>query len=422
MCDNKKDDSRIRDEVSILPLVSIVVPVYNAAPYLRQCLDSVINQTWKNLDIVCVNDGSKDDSLDILNEYESADPRIRVFTKGNEGKGAASARNMGLEQAVGEYVQFLDSDDFFEPDMIETLVNNAITTGAEVVICRGQIFDDELQKVTERLPHPDLQYAPDKTSFNWKECPEYICEIADNYAWNKLFRRELLIKNDLHFTPISISDDQDLSMIAPIVAEKVAVVDRAFINYRTGTGTSQCDSQTKHPEAAYEGCYTVVKRLKGLGVWDDVKQSYMNVAIRLMREYFDRMTEYDKIEFLYNKYREEIFPFLEIGEPDILPNGYFHDERIYTWYKLVMTKSLPEILFESARASGGTMTTAPLRFQVPYEKIQKNSRIVLVGKGLVGRYWYSQLLLSNYCEVIFWTEDEKHIPQNLSFDAVVRAR
>ena len=407
------------NEVNTLPLVSIVIPVYNAAPYLRQCLDSVTGQTWKNLDVVCVNDDSVDESLDILNEYADRDSRICVFTKENEGKGAASARNLGLENAVGDYVQFLDSDDFFEPDMVETLVKKAIGTGAEVVVCRGQTFDDELQKVTGILPHPDLQYAPDKPAFNWREVPEYICEIADNYAWNKLFKRQMLADNDLRFTPIPISDDQDISMIAPIVAEKVAVVDRPFINYRVGTGTSQCDSQTRHPEAAYEGCYTVVKKLKELGVWDDVKQSYLNVAIRLMREYFDRMTEYGKIEFLYNKYREEIFPFLEAED---LPKGYFHDERIWSWYRLIMSKSLPEIIFESARASGGTMTTAPLRFRVPYESIRKNSRIVLVGKGLVGRYWYSQLLLSQHCDVIYWTDNEEHIPQNLLFDAVVRAR
>ena len=91
-----------------------------------------------------MNDGSKDESLDILDRYAVKDSRIRVFSKENEGKGAASARNMGLEHAVGKYVQFLDSDDFFEPDMIETLVNKAIATAAEVVICRGQIFDDAI--------------------------------------------------------------------------------------------------------------------------------------------------------------------------------------------------------------------------------------------------------------------------------------
>ena len=162
----------------------------------------------------------------------------------------------------------------------------------------------------------------------------------------------------------------------------------------------------------------MVKKLKELGVWADVKESYLNVAIRLMREYFDRMTEYDKIEFLYEKYNEEIFPLLEAED---LPEDYFHDRRLWDRYQMVRSKPLAEIVFQSARASGGNMTTAPLRFRVPYESIRKNSRIVLVGKGLVGRYWYSQLLLSQYCDVIYWTDNEEHIPQNLTFDSVVRA-
>ncbi|XME01518.1 glycosyltransferase family 2 protein [Lachnospiraceae bacterium C1.1] len=414
-----KNDTENENRIMPENTVSIVIPVYNSAKYLSQCLDSVLDQTWKDLDIVCVNDGSKDNSLEILKDYASKDSRVRVFSKKNEGRGAASARNMGLKNARGKYIQFLDSDDFFEADMVESLVRKAIDTGAEVVICRGRTFDDELKKVTGNLAHPDLNYAPDKDSFNWRECPGYICEIADNYAWNKLFKRQLLVDNDLSFTPIPISDDQDISMLAPVLAKKVAVIDRAFINYRVGTGNSQCDSQTRHPEAAYEGVYTVVERFKKLGFWEEVKQSYLNVSIRLMREYFDRMTEYKKADFLYKKYREEIFPLLEAEN---LPEGYFHDERIWEWYHLITTKTLEEIIFESARASGGSMTTAPLRFQVPYQDIKKNSRIVLVGKGMVGRYWYSQLLLSNYCEVIYWTDTDEHIPQNISFDAVVRAR
>ncbi len=401
------------------PVVSLVIPVYNSERYLRQCLDSVIGQTYEQLEIVCVNDGSSDDSLTILEEYAGRDRRIRIFSKENEGKGAASARNLGLENASGEYIQFIDSDDFFEPDMVESLLVKAVDTGSDVVICAGQAFDDEVQRVTGRLPHPDLYYAPDTEAFSWKDCPEYICEIADNYAWNKLFRRQLLIENSLSFTPIPISDDQDISMIAPIVAKRVAVVDRALINYRVGTGTSQCDSQTRHPEAAYEGTCSVVDRLRKLGVYESVKQSYLNVAIRLMREYFDRMTELGKVQFLYGKYRNEIFPML--GASD-LPQGYFHDPRVEDWYRLIMTKTLEEIFFDSARAGGGTMTTAPLRFQVPYDEIKRNSRIVLIGKDIAGRYWYSQLLLSGHCEVVFWTDTEEHIPQNLKFDAVVKAR
>ena len=401
------------------PLVSLVVPVYNSARFLHKCLDSIRNQTYDNLEIVCVNDGSVDDSMSILQKYAEADRRFIIFSKENEGRGAASARNMGLKNATGEYIQFLDSDDFFEPDMIESLVSKAIDTNADVVICRGQIFDDEKQCVIGKLAHPDLQYAPSRDSFNWRECPDYICEIADNYAWNKLFKRLVLIDNNLSFTPIPISDDQDISMIAPIVADKVAIIDKAFINYRTGTGTSQCDSQTRHPEAAYEGVYSVVKRLREMGVYEEVKQSYLNVSIRLMREYFDRMTELDKLKFLYDKFRNEIFPLL--GASD-LPSGYFHDHRVEAWYRLIITKTLEEILFDAVRASGGAMTTAPLRFRVPYEAIKKNSQIVLAGKGLAGRYWYSQLLLSGHCEVVYWADSAENIPKNLVYDMVLEAR
>lgn len=401
------------------PLVSLVIPVYNSAPYLRQCLDSVTGQTYRNLDIICVNDGSTDGSLPILEEYAARDRRIRVFSKQNEGKGAASARNLGLSKADGEYVQFVDSDDFFEPDMVETLATKAVQSGADVAICAGQSYDHEKGCVAGRLPHPDLYYAPDGDSFSWRDCPEYICEIADFYAWNKLLRRKLLIENDLSFTPIPIADDQDISMIAPVVAERVAVVDRALINYRIGTGTSQCDSRTRHPEAAYAGTFSVVKRFKELGVYEEIKQSYLNVAIRLMREYFDRMTEFGKAAHLYHAYRDEIFPLLGAEE---LPAEYFHDPRVGAWYRMVITQSLDEIFFAAARAGGGKMTTAPLRFQAPFGEIKKNSRIVLVGKGLAGRYWYSQLILSGHCEVVYWTDDDGHIPQNLDFDAVVRAR
>ncbi len=399
--------------------VSLVIPVYNSERFLRQCLDSVCSQTYKDIEVICVDDGSTDHSFELLNEYAEQDGRIHVFSNTLDHKGAAGARNLGLQKATGKYVQFVDSDDFFEPDMTESLVAKADKTGAEVVICRGQRFDDGLQKVTGNLPHPDLQYAPDKDSFFWKDCPEYICEIADNYSWNKLFVRNLLIDNDLCFMPITLSEDQYISMIAPVVAGKVAVVDRPLINYRIGTGISLCDSKTDHPEGAYEGTYEVVKRFRELGVWEDVKLSYLNVAIRLMREYFDSMTELSKVKFLYDKYRNDIFPML--GATDI-QDGYFHDPRVEDWYRMIVSRSLEEILFDVARAGGGTMTTAPLRFQVPYAEIQKHSSIVLVGKGLVGRYWYSQLLLSGYCEVVCWIDSEDNIPRDLKFDSIVVAK
>jgi glycosyltransferase involved in cell wall biosynthesis len=106
-------------------------------------LDSLVNQTYKDIEILCVNDGSTDDSLGILNEYAAKDSRVKVFTKRNEGKGAASARNLGADNATGKYIQFLDSDDFFEPDMVERLAEKAEATNADVVVYSAKWYDNQ---------------------------------------------------------------------------------------------------------------------------------------------------------------------------------------------------------------------------------------------------------------------------------------
>ncbi|MBR5968909.1 MAG: glycosyltransferase family 2 protein [Lachnospiraceae bacterium] len=396
--------------------VSIVIPIYNSSPFLRMCIGSIVRQTHDDIDVVCVDDGSTDDSVLVLEEFAKKDSRIRIICNDNEHKGAAGARNRGLEAARGQYVIFLDSDDFFDSRMIETLVQKAEDTKAEIVVCTGQAYDNERERVVGKMPHPDLEYVPEGSYFNWKSCAEYICEIVDNYSWNKLYKRSFLTENKLDFTPIPVSEDQYISMIAPVLAKRIAVVKEAFINYRINTGNSLCDSKASFPTGAYEGTYRVLKQYKELGVWRHVKQSYLNVALRLMREYFDSMPEYSKALFLYNKYRDEIFPMLEATD---LPEDYFHDNRVGDWYRMITNASFGEIMFEAARASGSIMTTASLRFRVPYERIKKNSRVVLVGKGLEGRYWYSQLLLSNHCEVVCWIDKMDEIPKGVVFDEVI---
>lgn len=396
--------------------ISIVIPVYNTSKYLPACLDSLINQTYKKLEIICVNDGSKDNSLDILHEYADKDNRIKVFTKENEGKGAASARNMGLANATGDYVFFLDSDDFFEPTMVEKVLSKALKKNADVVIYRAQWFDDKLKKVTKIYEPIELQNVPVNDPFCYKDIPDKIFQTGDLIAWNKMYKMDLIKKYDLKFEPIPISDDQYIPALAMVFAERITYVDEVFVNYRFNTGSSQCDNQPKHPEAAYSATYSIVAKMKEHGIYETVKKSYLNMAVRLMREYFDKMQEYSTISFLYEKYTKEVFGMLDATD---LPDNYFYDHRIEEWYKLITSKNLEEILFETSRAYGSNMTTAILRFQFPYDEVEKGSKIVLIGKGLVGRYWYAQLLLSNYAEVVYWAENEADIPSDMVFDKVV---
>ncbi len=400
-------------------LVSIVIPVYNTSKYLSQCLNSVINQTYKSLEIICVDDGSTDNSLSILKEYADKDSRIRIFTKKNEGKGAASARNLGLANATGDYILFLDSDDFFELNMVEDVVNKAEEKNADVVIYKAQWFDDKQSRVTKIYEPIELQNVPANDPFCYKDIPDKIFQIGDLIAWNKMYKMDLIREYDLKFESIPISDDQYLPALAMVFAKRITYVDRIYVNYRFNTGSSQCDSQTKHPEAAYAATYSIVSKMREYGIYDEVKRSYINMALRLMREYFDKMVELTKIKELYDKYNNEIFEML--GAVDLSEN-YFYDYRIGQWYSLITTNSLEEILFKTSRAYGSKMTTAIMRFQFPYDEVEQGAKIVLVGKGMIGKYWYAQILLADYANVVAWVASEEEIPDDFQDYQKIYAR
>lgn len=400
-------------------LVSIIVPAYNCEKYIDQCINSLTGQTYQNLEIICVNDGSTDSTLIHLERLQSKDDRIQVYTKKNEGKGAASARNMGLDHAKGEYVLVLDSDDFFEPDMVEVLIDKATRYKADVVITTAELYDD-LYEVSRGICRiPDLNLRPKKEPFSFRDCPKYIFQVGGLVAWNKLFRRELLEKNDIKFEAIAISDDQYPSIMGVLLAKKICIVEKPLIHYRTG-GESQSSARARHPEAAYAALFSVVERMRELGTYETVKQSYLNCVMTVMRQYFDQMETYKDILFLYDKFRKEIFPFLGAER---LPQDYFYDQRLWAWYELITAHSLEEVLFLAARAYGGNMTTGVLRFQVPFEEIEKGSRVAVVGKGIAGRYWYAELLLSDWCKEIYWVDSTEELSSiNKKIDKILIAK
>ena len=117
-----------------MPKVSIIIPVFNAEKYLEKCLDSLVNQTLEDIEIICIDDGSTDNSLEILKTYEQKDKRIKVLQQTNKKQGAA--RNYGIREAIGEYIGFVDSDDWAELDMFEKLYNKAISTDSDITMCK----------------------------------------------------------------------------------------------------------------------------------------------------------------------------------------------------------------------------------------------------------------------------------------------
>ena len=169
------------------PKVSVIVPVYNVERYLRRCLDSLVNQTLEEIEIILINDGSTDGSLSILEEYALKDSRIRVINQENQKQGAA--RNNGLKVAQGEYVGFVDSDDWVDEDFLEKLYNSAKNNDADISVATIIRKREYVQKYR-------VYYTEEKVYETLKDKIE-ICNIPKCcYVWNKLYKKELLIGFD----------------------------------------------------------------------------------------------------------------------------------------------------------------------------------------------------------------------------------
>ena len=164
-------------------MISVIIPVYNVEPYLRKCLDSVINQTYRDLEILVIDDGSTDECGRICDEYEKKDERIHVFH--TENRGLSCARNLGLDNARGEWIGFVDSDDWIEPDMYEVLLKKALETGADISCCGSY-----LQYADREIPKPIT--CSQKCVEGIGLTPAAMKDVVfGRSVWNKLYKMEL---------------------------------------------------------------------------------------------------------------------------------------------------------------------------------------------------------------------------------------
>lgn len=215
--------------------VSIVIPVYNVeSHFLRECLDSVVNQTYRNLEIILIDDGSIDGSGDICDEYAANDNRIIVRHKENEGQSAT--RNLGIELATGKYLWFIDNDDWAEQSAVEVLVNTA-----EKVNCDVILFEYIQFKNNERRPLRFMQYDGIQTGIGFLSS-NGICFPP----WIKFFNRNFLIENKLRFVKGLLCEDPLFYVDFLIAAKTVYPLDAHLYNYRVHENSTMMRESNEH--------------------------------------------------------------------------------------------------------------------------------------------------------------------------------
>ena len=209
------------------PIISIIVPVYNVESYLERCINSILNQTFKNFELILVDDGSTDGCKDICNEYKTKDKRIKVIHK--ENGGLSSARNAGLDIARGKYIGFVDSDDFINKDMYKTLFNTIQDNNSDMVICDYyKVNEDDINKF--RNLKCNCENIKIKNLNNLESIDNlFLTGEKFIFAWNKLYKRDLF--SDLRYEQGRIYEDEYLAHRILYKCKKVSVIEVKMYYY-----------------------------------------------------------------------------------------------------------------------------------------------------------------------------------------------
>lgn len=296
--------------------ISVIIPVYNVEDYLEECLDSVCGQTLTDIEILCINDGSTDSSLKILEEYSKNDSRVKIITKENGGQ--ATARNLGIKEAQGEYIAFVDSDDFIEPDMLEKLYKKANDNNLDLAMCKIATYDNQTGEIKDNVWYYMLGVFRDfeKEFFTHRDTKEFTCNIAVT-PYNKLYKTNLLKDNDILFPEGLIFEDEKFFFDVYLRAKKVSIVDEFLYYYRVNRKGSTVDISKEND---YSDLLPISKQIRETfrqtNNYEDYKILLANRFIHLQLARFSETSP---------KYRENYFNLVKEDLNEVLKDKEIAD-------------------------------------------------------------------------------------------------
>jgi len=257
--------------------VSVILAVYNVEKYLRQCMDSLLIQTLKEIEIIAVNDGSSDNSLVILGEYAARDFRVRVISQ--ENGGAGKARNTGLDAAQGEFLSFLDADDFFEPDMLENAYNAAVVHNADFSAYQCDFYEEEKNCFSYQSWTLRMEHLPPYAPFSYRQLTTNVFCVFVGWAWDKLFRREFVKKYNLRFQEQRTSNDLLFVFSAIVLAKRIVVVPKILIHQRRDTKGSLSKTREKSWDNFYKALLSLRDTLRENGIYNELEKDFINYSL-----------------------------------------------------------------------------------------------------------------------------------------------
>lgn len=314
--------------------VSVIIPVYNVEKYLHQCLESVARQTLADIEVICVDDGSTDNSFKIVQEFAAKDSRFIAVSQANGGAGAA--RNNGLRRARGKYLSFLDSDDFFDEHMLEEAYSCAEEHKADFVVFQSDQYNEDTNDFKDVAW--TLRYAeiPPYQPFSRREMTDNIFKVFVGWAWDKLYNREFVLNNNLWFQEQRTSNDMLFVFSAVAVAKRIACVEKGKIlaHQRRNNKDSLSNTREKSWDCFYKALIALRERLKAEGIYDEVEKDYINYALHFSLWNINTIA-HPTYEKLLDKLQNEWWADLGVADK---PADYFYIKKEYEQYKALMHK------------------------------------------------------------------------------------
>ena len=260
----------VQNKIDYTPKVSVIIPVYNVEKYLKQCLDSVLGQTLHEIEVICVDDGSTDSSMEILKDYVKQDNRVTILSQKNLHAGVA--RNAGLAVARGEYLSFLDSDDWFDTDMLNQMYAKAQKDKSDIVVCEYNAIDVQKNRLMYKYKIGNKYVR--KSPFSPKKIADSLYSFTNPAAWTKIFRTNFFSDKNLRFENLTSCNDITCTWVALTLADKISIINKPFINYRVNTNTNISANRGKNVNCFF----TAIKRIESIlskhGVFDTYRRAF----------------------------------------------------------------------------------------------------------------------------------------------------
>lgn len=311
------------------PLISIVTPVYNTEKYLPECLDSIFAQTMPDIELICVDDGSTDNSLNILKDYQKKHKNLKVISQKNLFAG--TARNTGIDNATGKDICFWDSDDIFEPDALEKLYSQAEKTKADITICRSRAINNNTQQT---IPMPltirtDLLNS--KNIFSYVDIPQHIFQISVGWPWDKLYRTDFVKKNKLQFATTQTTNDMSFVLTSLFKAKRISYIENILINYRIKNTQSVSNNHHKSFSDFYESLKIIRDEAQKDGIYNLIEQSFVNLALHFSLWHVNSVRDKKVRRQLAHNLKHQYFIEFGINKHS---KSYFYNQDEYKEYLL----------------------------------------------------------------------------------------